>query len=118
MSGNGVVIPLLAWSSLYPSFVVFDFLVVVLRFTVHAFLDLFHPLYLADLFQLNVEGYPGAGHLGIDLTEAPFANASTGAVTHKLRALSFERIVRDRGALMNPTGLLSAFVFSWDDHAC
>ena len=90
------------------------------RFTFHVSrrLDLFHPLHLADFLQLNVEGDPGANHIGIYLTRAPFSNASAGAMAHELRALGFERIVGNWGAFMDPTGVLSTFVFSGDDHAC
>ncbi len=81
-------------------------------------LDLFHPFHLADFFQLNVEGHPGARHLGIHLTQAPFSHASAGAMAHELRALGLERIVGNGGALMDPTGVLSAFIFPRDVYAC
>ncbi|OLB74117.1 MAG: hypothetical protein AUH96_03625 [Nitrospirae bacterium 13_2_20CM_2_61_4] len=81
-------------------------------------LDLFHPFHLADFFQLNVEGHPGARHLGIHLTQAPFSHASAGAMAHELRALGFERIVGNWGTLMDPTGVLSAFIFPRDVYAC
>jgi len=38
-------------------------------------------------------------------------------MAHELRAFGFERIVGNRGTLMDPTGVLSAFVFPRDDHA-
>ena len=37
---------------------------------------------------------------------------------HEFRALGFERIVRNWRALMYSTGVLSAFAFPGDDHAC
>ena len=83
----------------------------------HIGLDLFHPLHLADFFQLNVKGHPGARHLGVNFTQASFSHASARAMAHELRAFGFERIVGNRGTLMDPTGVLSAFVFPRDDHA-
>ena len=73
---------------------------------------------MANFFQLNVERHPGARHFGVHLTQAPFSHASAGAVAHELRALGFERIVGNRGALMDSTGVLSAFVFPRDNYAC
>src|SRR6267378_4520450 len=124
MSGSGAVVPLFACRSLYPSLVLLGFFTNVSRLTPHVFnaphvfLDLFHPLHLADFFQLNVEGHPRASHLGVHLTQAPFSHASAGAMAHELRALGFERIIGNWGTLMDPTGVLSAFVFPRDDHAC
>ena len=83
----------------------------------HIGLDLFHPVHLADFFQLNIERHPGASHLGVDLTQAPFSHASARAMAHELRAFGFERIVGNRGTLMDPTGVLIAFVFPRDDYA-
>jgi hypothetical protein len=80
-------------------------------------LNSLHPLHLADFFQLNVKGHPWARHLGVDLTQASFSHASARAMAHELRAFGFERIVGNRGTLMDPTGVLSAFVFPRDDHA-
>ena len=112
--------PLFACRSLYPSIVARRFFVDPLPVTPHLsrLLDLFHPLDLTDFFQLNVQGHPGAGHLGVYLTQSPFSHASAGAVAHEFRALGFERIVRNRRPLMDSTGVLSAFIFTWDDHAC
>jgi hypothetical protein len=92
-------------------------------FTPHAspltsYLDLFHPFYLTDFFKLNVERHPGASHLRVHLTQSPFSNASAGAVAHELRALGFERTIRNWRALMDSAGVLSAFVFPKDDYAC
>ena len=121
MSGSGAVMPLFACVLVVAEFCSLRFS--SCRFPLHvsrltSILDLFHPLHLADFFQLNVEGHPGASHLGVHLTQPPFSNASAGAMAHELRAFGFERIVGNRGALMDPTGVLSAFVFPRDDHAC
>jgi len=84
----------------------------------HIFLDLFHPLYLADFFQLNIECHPGTGHFRVDLTEASLANASAGAMAHELGTFGLKRIVGNRGPFMDPAGLLCAVVFSRNNYAC
>jgi hypothetical protein len=66
---------------------------------------------------LNIECYPGTGHFRVHFTQSPFSDASAGAVAHELRALGFERTIRNRRALMDSTGVLSAFVFPKDDYA-
>jgi hypothetical protein len=67
---------------------------------------------------LNVECHPGTGHFRVHFTQSPLSDASAGTVAHELRALGFERIIGNWGALMDPTGVLSAFVFPRDDYAC
>jgi hypothetical protein len=66
---------------------------------------------LADLFQLDKHGDPGAGHLGIDFTESTLADAATGTVGHELGALCLEGIIRNGRSLVDPAHVLGVLIF-------
>lgn len=80
-------------------------------------LDLFHPIGLADFIQFDEERYPGTFHLRVYFAKAALPHPAAGTVCHEFGALGFERVIRDRGTLVNAADVSASIVFTGDQHS-